>query len=566
MTGRSCLSVALTLLALTASLSAYAGDVVFREVSYTGDDGGPVVSDTQFRNPVIAGFYPDPSAIRVDDDFYLVTSTFGYFPGLPIFHSRDLVSWRQIGNAIDRAVQIDYGRDELTRGLFAATLTHRDGIFYIANTCFYCDGGNFLITATNPAGPWSDPIWLPFTGIDPSLYVDADGSAWIVNNDVPDGAMRYDGHRAIWLQQYDPVAKAMVGPRTVLVDGGAEPATRPEHVEGPHLFKRGDYHYLTAAEGGTGEQHAQMVWRSRKLIGPFVPSPHNPILTQRDLDATRADPVTSTGHAQFIELKDGSWWAVFLATRPYRGNQYNLGRETFLLPVTWQDDWPVILRRGERVPLVLERPSLPRDPPPPRPTSGAMNWTERFTSRVPGPQWMTIHPPERAWFRTTSDGLRITPSSTALGASGSDGQPAYLAHRVQHHRATLTATLTNVAPAADGLAGLALLQNETHHYVIGIERSRHGASIALYRRKGKDEPADGIRIATAELAAAAKDVSLRFELDGARLDAYYADTEDSWKPLARDLDASLLSADTAGGFIGSTFGPYAVQRRVAHGK
>jgi xylan 1,4-beta-xylosidase len=563
MTRRTARTFAFSMLACVVTSSACAGDVVFREVSYTGDDGGPVVSDTQFRNPVIAGFYPDPSAIRVGDDFYLVTSTFGYFPGLPIFHSRDLVSWRQIGNAIDRPGQIDYGRDELTRGLFAATLTHHDGVFTIANTCFYCDGGNFLITATNPAGPWSDPIWLPFTGIDPSLYFDADGSAWIVNNDVPEGAMRYDGHRAIWLQQYDPAAKAMVGPRTVLVDGGAEPATRPEHVEGPHLFKRRDYYYLTAAEGGTGEQHAQMVWRSRKLAGPYAPSPHNPILTQRDLDPARADPVTSTGHAQFIELNDGAWWAVFLATRPYRGNQYNLGRETFLLPVTWQDDWPVILRRGERVPLILDRPNLPRDTPPALPTSGAMTWTERFTAQALGPQWMTIHPPERPWFRTTSEGLRMTPSSTALGASGKDGQPAYLAHRVQHHRATLIGTLSDVSPAPGELVGLALLQNETHHYVIGIERGNDVAVVALYLRRGKEQPVDGVRIASAELAASATDVSLRFELDGARLDASYAEAGEPWKPLARDLDASLLSADTAGGFIGTTFGPYALHRRAS---
>lgn len=409
---------------------AWAGDAVFSEVRYHGDDGGPPVGADEYRNPVVAGFYPDPSAIRVGDDFYLVTSTFGYFPGLPVFHSTDLVSWTQVGNAIHRPGQINYGeKEELTRGLFAATLAHHDGTFYVANTCFYCDRGNFVVTAKNPAGPWSDPIWLGISGIDPSLFFDDDGSAWIVHNDVPDGKLRYEGHRAIWLQRFDFRTRERVGQRILLVDGGADPATNPEHVEGPHVFKHDGWYYLTAAEGGTGEQHAQMVWRSRALTGPYQPSPSNPALTQRDLDPKRADPVTSTGHAQFVKLKDGTWWAVFLATRPYRGNQYNLGRETFLLPVTWKDGWPVILPRGERVPMVAKRPDLPRNPQP-LPTSGPMTWTERFDAPTLPLAWMTLHPPQRRWYATGKHGLTITPGTLPLGAFGTaPGQPSYIAHR-----------------------------------------------------------------------------------------------------------------------------------------
>ncbi|MBA4286933.1 MAG: glycoside hydrolase 43 family protein, partial [Xanthomonadaceae bacterium] len=223
---------------------AWAGDAVFSEVRYHGDDGGPPVGADEYRNPVVAGFYPDPSAIRVGDDFYLVTSTFGYFPGLPVFHSTDLVSWTQVGNAIHRPGQINYGeKEELTRGLFAATLAHHDGTFYVANTCFYCDRGNFVVTAKNPAGPWSDPIWLGISGIDPSLFFDDDGSAWIVHNDVPDGKLRYEGHRAIWLQRFDFRTRERVGQRILLVDGGADPATNPEHVEGPHVFKHDGWYY-----------------------------------------------------------------------------------------------------------------------------------------------------------------------------------------------------------------------------------------------------------------------------------------------------------------------------------
>ncbi|TWT19166.1 glycoside hydrolase family 43 protein [Luteimonas marina] len=550
------------LLACLAATGVDAGEAVFVDVHYRGDDGGPVPGETQYRNPVIAGFYPDPSAIRVGDDFYLVASSFGYFPGLPLFHSTDLVSWRQIGNAIDRPGQMPYGDGEaLTRGLFAATISHRDGRFYIANTCFYCPGrgmGNFVITAEDPAGPWSDPAWLDFNGIDPSLFFDDDGRAWLVHNDVPEGEMRYDGHRAIWLRGFDAETLALTGEAIQLVDAGVHPQSNPEHVEGPHLFRRGDWYYLTAAEGGTGEQHAQMVWRSRAVTGPYEAWPGNPTLTQRDLDRARRDPVTSTGHAQFIALRDGSWWAVFLATRPYRGNQYNLGRETFLLPVEWRDDWPLILPRGARVPMVAQRPALPRSAQP-RPTTGPMAWTERFDAKVLPPQWLMLDPPKDAWFATGDGGLRITPSSTPLGGHGG-GQPAYLGHRLQHHNATIAATLDPAALDAGELAGLALLQNEDHHYVAGIERAGRGATLVLLRRAGSDEPEAGRELARVPLPSVPDHISLRLRLAAPRLDVDYALTPDDWKPLASGLDASLLSVDTAGGFIGNTFGPYAVQR------
>jgi xylan 1,4-beta-xylosidase len=529
--------------------------VTVKEVSYSGDDGGPTPSQMQYRNPVLAGFYPDPSAIRVGDDFYLVNSSFGYFPGLPIFHSRDLVTWTQIGNAIDRAGQIDYGHHELTRGLFAASISHHGDTFYITNTCFYCGGGNYVITAKHPAGPWSQPVWLGIEGIDPSLFFDDDGSAWLVNNGMPEGKLRYEGHRAIWIQRFDVSSMKLVGPRKVIVDGGANPAAKPEYIEGPHLFRHDGYYYLSAAEGGTGEQHAQMVFRSRVVTGPYVPWSGNPVLTQRDLPADRAHPVTSSGHAQFVELKDGSWWAVFLATRPYRGNQYNLGRETFLLPVTWRDGWPVILTHGESVPLVEKRPALPRDPQA-APMSGAFRWTERFHAPALPMPWMTINVPHRPWFATGSDGLRIEPSATPLGGY-EPGQPAYIAHRLQHHKAIISIRLDGRDLTPGEQAGLALLQNETHFYAAGLTRDAADSSLVLYRRNGKDDPSVGVVLHRVALPDNATSVAIRFRLDGPRLDVFYALEADEWLPLLQGLDASLLSAASAGGFTGVTFGPYA---------
>lgn len=549
----------LLILLLSLLAPAVCAEVRVHSVSYQGDEKQPALAGGNFRNPILPGFYPDPSIVRVDQDFYLVNSSFGYFPGLPIHHSRDLVHWRQIGNAIDRPEQIDFGTDELTRGLFAASISHHDGMFYIANTCFYCDGGNFLIHARNPAGPWSDPVWLQVRGIDPSLFFDADGSAWVVHNDVPDGPLRYDGHRAIWLQQINLQDGAAIGPRRLLVDGGVDPASNPEHIEGPHLFKHNGWYYLTAAEGGTGEQHAQMIWRSRHLAGPYQPGPDNPVLTQRDLDPARRDPVTSAGHAQFVALADGSWWAVFLATRPYRGNQYNLGRETFLLPVRWHDGWPQVLPQGAALPLQLPRPALPATTAPAT-DSAAFGWQETFTAaRLPA-QWLTLHPPRSDWYHTGGDGLQLQPGSIPLGRQGSAGQPHYLGHRLQHHRATLEMELS-AATVGDGeLAGLALLQNERHYFVLAIERNDGLQSLVLYQRASGEAPESGREMARLPLPAEAGDIGLRLQLDHDRAQAWYSLQPQHWRPFGPALDASLLSVETAGGFIGNTFGPYVLRR------
>ena len=193
------LTIAGGLAALATVSAAPAPDKArFDWVEYSGSDG-PAAPAGQYRNPILAGFYSDPSVLRVGSDYYLVTSTFSWFPGIPVFHSRDLIHWKQIGNAIDRPGQLDFGKLAMSRGVFAPAINYHAGRFYIVNTCVDC-GGNFVITATNPAGPWSDPVWLKTVeGIDPSMFFDDDGRAWIVNNRAPEGTPRYSGHRAIWI-------------------------------------------------------------------------------------------------------------------------------------------------------------------------------------------------------------------------------------------------------------------------------------------------------------------------------------------------------------------------------
>lgn len=521
---------------------------------YEGEErAAPKPREDQYLNPVLAGFYPDPSIARRGEDFYLVHSTFAWFPGIPIFHSRDLVNWRQIGNAIDREGMLDFSGLRLSRGVFAPTIEHHDGRFFIANTCVDC-GGNFVLVANDPSGPWSDPIWTPDVGgIDPSLFFDDDGRAYILNNDAPPGAARYDGHRAIWIREVEPGSFRSLAPATALVDGGVRPEEKPIWIEGPHLYKRDGWYYLSAAEGGTAVDHSQVVLRSRNILGPYAAFEGNPILTQRDLDPDRADPVTSVGHADLMKLGDDDWWAVFLGVRPYEGDYYNTGRETFLLPVEWRDGWPRILPPGVAMPRIVARPKLARGTPPATPTTGDLAYEDTFDAPSLGPEWLAPRGPADEW-RTMGDGaLVLTAQSDGLGDGG---RPAFLGRRQQHLFAETSTELS--LPLAPGReAGLAAFQNDAFYYALGVGSDDDGAPvIRLRRRAGEDEHPRGALIASAPLSAQGP-VRLKIVARGAAYDFLYAERDERWKTLAAGLDGRILSTKTAGGFVGAFFGLYA---------
>lgn len=557
--------------AMTASLAAgalaagtaTAQTAVFEDFVYRGADpaNSQPIGAGEYRNPVLQGFYPDPSLTRVGDDYYLVTSTFAYFPGIPVFHSRDLVNWTQLGNAIDRPDQLDFGALGLSRGVFAPAIEHRDGTFWILNTCVDC-GDNFLVTATDPAGPWSDPVWLPDLkgAIDPSLFFDADGSAWILNNGPPEGEPRYEGHRAIWIQRFDPEAKRTVGPRTVLVDGGVAPETNPIWIEGPHLIRRGEWLYLIAAEGGTAEAHSQVVLRGRHPEGPFEPWDGNPFLTQRDLPRDRAHPITSAGHADLVQLPDGSWWGTFLAVRPYEGDFYNTGRETFLMPVDWSGDWPVMTRPGEVIPYVAARPDLPAQPAPALPTSGDFEVAETFDGPL-GPHWMMMRNPRETWHEVAEGALRLKARPAGLG---DNANPSFLGRRQQHQNATAETTLAAVPTRPGDRFGLAALQSDDFWFAISAVAGPQGPVVELRRRAGPDQAAEGELVAQAPLDGAGP-IRFRFTAAGDTYAAAYAQGEaggeaggdGDWRTLADDLDGRTLSTRTAGGFVGAVFGPFA---------
>ncbi|MBU1346429.1 MAG: glycoside hydrolase family 43 protein [Alphaproteobacteria bacterium] len=531
----------------------------FESFTYEGSDpatSGPL-QPGQYRNPILSGFYPDPSVTRVGQDYYLVTSTFSYFPGIPVFHSSDLVNWTQIGNAIDRPDQLDFGTLGLSRGVFAPTIEHHDGLFYILNTCVDC-GDNFLITATDPAGPWSDPVWLPdlVGGIDPALFVDQEGQAWILNNGPPEGPPQYDGHRAIWIQRYDLERQVTFGPRTILVNGGVDFSTKPIWIEGPHLTYRNGWYYLTCAEGGTAEGHSQVVLRSRAPDGPFEAFEGNPILTQRGLPSDRPYPITSAGHADLVQTPDGDWWATLLAVRPYGPDQYNTGRETFLLPVDWSGEWPIITVPDQVIPYAAARPDLPEQPTPDVPTSGPFRVVDDFDAATLPPWWMMMRNPHEAWFDLTSSpgALSLTPRAVDLG---DNANPSFLGRRQQHQFATAE-TVMDWTPTQDGdRAGMAALQSDDFWYLLAVGQENGRPVVELRKRTGPEEPADGAVIASAPLSDPDDAARLRITARADRYDFAYAGKAGDWTTLAADVDGTVLSTRTAGGFVGVVFGPHA---------
>ena len=518
----------------------------FDYMEYTAVGAQEAGSAQSYRNPVLPGFHPDPSIVRVGDDFYAVTSTFSWFPGLPIMHSTDLVNWRQIGNAIDRPGQMDFAGLGTNRGLFAPAITHHDGRFWIVNTCIEC-GDNFVITATDPAGPWSDPTWLDFGGIDPSLYFADDGTAWITYNDAPPGTPRYEGHRAIWIQQFDPESMQVMPERTLLVDGGVDPSTNPIWAEGPHIYKVDGWYYLLTAEGGTADQHSQTIYRSRELTGPYEPGPFNPILTQRDLPPDRPDRVEATGHADVVKLDDGSWWGLFLATRPFAGQSTLLGRETFLLPMEWKDGWPRFLDRGEAVPMEAPRPNLPAADP-----VDWTDWREDFSAPLSDP-WIGIRTPGNAQQVSVDTGQGTLQLVASPAAAGSLGKPSFTGRRLRHHAADIS-TRVDFAPQGPGqFAGLLAFMDENHFLAFGMEQ---GALVARMRTDADQSERGEIVLRSPIDGSGPVELKIALRGDAASL-AWRRAGGATWQELGDTIDVEPLASVHAGLFTGVVVGPYA---------
>jgi xylan 1,4-beta-xylosidase len=503
-------------------------------------------------NPILTGFYPDPSIVQVGADYYLVNSTFSYFPGIPVMHSRDLKNWQQVGNVISRPSQMNFLGDRMTRGLFAPAIAYHNGTYYV--TCTLIDHkGNFVVTAKNPAGPWSDPVFLPeVRGIDPSLFFEGDKAYVIYNSDPPDNKPLYDGHRSIKIIELNPQTLQTVGEAKIVVNGGVDLSKKPVWIEGPHLMKRHDWYYLYAAEGGTSVNHTEVVFRSKAPLGPFVPYEHNPILSQRELPRDRKDPITSAGHAQFVQGPDGQTYAIFLAVRPYEGNYYNTGRETFIVPVTWKDEWPVMDPGPNGVQYSYKANFSEVKQPGARPQSGNFAYTLTFEKQL-DPALLFLRTVDSSSFSLSKAKgltLRLKPETCA-----ETGNPALIGKRQQHLYCTTETELSFAPKAANEQAGLVVFQDEKHFYY--LSKSVEKGQPVLQLLKSTTDPKQPELLAQAPLKSATASVQLRIQAQGDTYGFSFSENGKTWNVLKDKVDARFLSTQVAGGFIGCLFGMYA---------
>lgn len=507
-----------------------------------------------FKNPVLAGFYPDPSVCRAGSDYYLVTSSFAYYPGLPLFHSCDLVSWKQIGAALNRPEQLNLDGIGISRGLFAPTIRFHNGIFFI--TCTLVDGGeNFVINSKDPAGDWSNPFWLPeVDGIDPSLFFDDDDKAYLVYNSIPPGNVPlYEGHRTIRFYEFDYDKMKVCGDQKILINGGVDISKKPIWIEAPHIYKKDGWYFLLCAEGGTGYDHSEVAFRSRAVAGPYVPYERNPVLTQRHLDPERKNPVTTAGHADLVETPGGKWYAVFLACRPYKDNHFNIGRETFLAPVRWtKDKWPVITEVNESIQYCYSLP-VPDIQKAPNFYSGNFTFRDDFSTIVLNQRWMFLRTVRESWYSLSGDKRGITMNLRPETVAGSRN-PSFIGHRQQHIKCTATTSMLFNATNENEKAGLVILQNEEHYYYLCKSVENEKQVIQLFQ-SGPQETL--LLLASTFINTPATEVQFKIKTNSIYYDFYYAVDGSHWTALKKDVDGTFLSTETAGGFVGCVFGLYA---------
>ncbi|WP_265521739.1 glycoside hydrolase family 43 protein [Oerskovia flava] len=497
------------------------------------------------RNPLLPGCYPDPTICRVGDEYYLVTSTFEYFPGLPVFRSRDLVSWEQVGHAVVRADQLDLDGVRSSGGLFAPTLRHDGELFWLVCTLVGqregAPGGNFVLTATDPAGPWSEPVWLGVDGIDPSIVFDRDGRVWLHGTRLVAEPEWHD-QTEVWVRELDRASRQLVGPEHVVWTGAVRGAV---WAEGPHLYEVDGTYYLLAAEGGTEFHHAVSVARAQTVTGPYTGNPANPVLTHRHLG--RGVDVVGVGHADLVQAPDGRWWAVLLGMRPYGGYHYNLGRETFLVPVAWEDGWPVFAPGLGRVPAEVDVASAG----PARP--GAVQGGATGVVRPDDLRWTGLRRPPDEFATPRGDGWDLTVRPTTLWEPGA---PAFLGVRQQHQDVDVRAVVHPLAAAGEDL-GLVVRQSEQDHvraFVTGVPGRRR--LVVVHRRDGQEITVGDV--AVRDVAGEDGDAPLALGLRARGQDYTFVAGQPGAEPVEiTTVDGRTLDSVSAGGFLGLWIGVFA---------
>ncbi|GHV57112.1 glycoside hydrolase 43 family protein [Spirochaetia bacterium] len=412
----------------------------------------------QYRNPIIPGFNPDPSICSCGKDYYLVTSSFEFFPGVPIYHSRNLVNWELLGHCLDRPGQLPLNGCPASKGIYAPTIRFHEGVFYMTTTNT-TGGGNFIVHTKDIRGPWSDPVYIEQKGIDPSLLF-LDGKVYFCSNAGMEG-----DPKGIYVCEIDPLTGERRSPSICISHGCGGKA-----VEAPHLYFINGWYYLILAEGGTEYGHMVTLQRSRDLYGPYENGPHNPILTHRN---RWRHPIQATGHADLFEDTQGNWWMVCLGIRPLPLGSlmlHNLGRETFLAPVRWEAGWPIVGNDG-LIELEMDGPL----PEPPLPESH--DFTGDFTGEKLSPHWNYVRNPVPSRYCLKNGRLLLDGSDETLSGMN----PTFIGIR-QPSFIMKAETSISAEPAAGTRTGICAYYNDSYHYEICLERSGEGLHVLVNKR------------------------------------------------------------------------------------
>ena len=531
---------------------------IFDYFNYNGEDdyykNNPLPDADAFYNPVLPGWYSDPSICTNGEDYFLVTSTFIYYPGVPIFHSKDLVNWKQIGHVLDRPSQLTHFEGQKTSGgIFAPAISYNphNKTYYMITT--NVGAGNFFVKTQDPFGSWSEPIFLPeVVGIDPSFFFDEDGKAYITNNDAPDGVALYDGHRTIRIHEFDVNTDKIIGQSKMIINGGVNLQTKPIWIEGPHIYKINGKYLLMAAEGGTSDNHSEVIFTSDSPMGDYIPWKGNPILTQRHLNANRPNPITCAGHADLVQTKEGDWWAVFLACRPISDKIENLGRETFLVPVRWTEDgFPYMTKGEELVPMIVKRKGVTRNE---ETTFGNFEKNDNFDSEQLNLEWFTLRAAATDLYSLTDNPGFLSLKCTHISASEKK-TPAFIARRLQHHQFECSTKLFFDPSDESEEAGILIYKDENHQYFLSLGKAGEDLKVSVEKIGESDK-----NVLVSQIISDSKiPVYLKIISTGLTFEFYYAEQPDNWKQLCKNVDVSYLSTKNAGGFTGTVIGMYATK-------
>jgi alpha-N-arabinofuranosidase len=489
------------------------------------------------------------------------------FPGVPIFHSKDLVNWTDLGGVLDNPETFDTHDCGISAGVYAPGITYNpyNDTFYMITTAFTGGLNNIIVKTKDPKKGWGDPIKLAFGGIDPSIFFDDDGKAYIVHNDAPDpGKELYNGHRVIKIWEYDVEKDQVIeGTDKIIVDGGVDLAKKPIWIEAPHLYKKDGKYFLMCAEGGTGGWHSEVIFKSDSPKGPFIPAPSNPILTQRHFPRERENKVDWAGHADIIEGPNGQWYGVFLAVRPNEEQRVNTGRETFILPVDWSGEFPVFVNG-----LVPMEPKLDMPKGVENKTgkdgffpNGNFTYEEDFSSDDLDKRWIGLRGPREAFIEKAKNGIQINP----FEANVKEVKPtSTLFYRQMHNSFSYAATLDYKPESEKDLAGIVALQSENANYVFGVTKQGDDYVLVLqrnFKRRFRGEM-DSKVIASTKIELS-EPLRLQVSAKGDKYEFSYAVEGADFVRLGETVSGDILSTDVAGGFTGCLLGLYATSANDA---